>query len=166
MHSTLSLPRERPMPQKLSASALPATVETRVWAEEHHWLHGLFKSSANVAPTFRFPDLISACVTLAFTAPAGSAQLFTYMRTRLALRDQRAGGLRKEDMWRQQYQLLLAAQRSPDNQHPNPNFQLDQFTTACIALARARDEGGTPVLHQARLNLAERTSESLIRSMR
>lgn len=166
MQSILSLPRERHMPEKSFAVPPPATIETRLWAEEHQWLHGLFKSSANVAPTFRFPDLISACVTLVFEAPGGSLQLFTYMRTRLALRDQRAGGLRKEDMWRQQYQLLLNAQRSPDNQHPNPNFQLDQFTTACVALARARDEAGTPVLHQARLNLAERTACSLMRSAR
>jgi hypothetical protein len=38
-------------------------------------------------------------------------------------------------MWRQQYDLLLAVQRSPANRHPHPKFQLDQLTTACVACA-------------------------------
>jgi len=33
------------------------TIETRLWLDEHDWLHGLLHSNANVSPTFRFPDL-------------------------------------------------------------------------------------------------------------
>ena len=43
---------------------------------------------------------------------------------------------RRESIWRQQYDLLLAVQRSPANRHPHPKFQLDQLTTACVALCR------------------------------
>lgn len=59
-------------------------------------------------------------------------------------------------MWRQQYQLLLDLQRSPANRHPNPKFQLDQLTTACVALSRMQDASGMEVLMQARRNMAAR----------
>ena len=42
----------------------PDTIETRLWLQEHDWLYDLLKSDRNVAPTFRFPDLISACVSV------------------------------------------------------------------------------------------------------
>ena len=42
-------------------------VETRLWMEEHNWLYGLLRSSDNVAPTFRIPDLLSACVAIIFS---------------------------------------------------------------------------------------------------
>ena len=45
----------------------PETIETRLWLEEHDWLYGLLRSEDNVSPTFRFPDLISASVSLVFT---------------------------------------------------------------------------------------------------
>lgn len=66
---------------------------------------------------------------------------------------------RRESMWRQQYRLLLDLQRSPANRHPNPNpkLQLDQLTTACVALCRASDEPDSAVLLQARRNMAERS---------
>jgi hypothetical protein len=57
-------------------------------------------------------------------------------------------------MWRHQYQLLLDLQRSPANRHPNPKFQLDQLTTACVALCRAEDGSGAGILRQARRNMA------------
>jgi hypothetical protein len=60
-------------------------------------------------------------------------------------------------MWRHQYQLLLDLQRSPANRHPNPKFQLDQLTTACVALCRAEDGSGAGILRQARRNMAERS---------
>jgi hypothetical protein len=59
-------------------------------------------------------------------------------------------------MWRPQYEMLQELQRSPANRHPNPKFQLDQLTTACVALCRALDESGATVLSQARRNMAER----------
>ena len=65
---------------------------------------------------------------------------------------------RRESMWRPQYELLLAVQRSPANRHPNPKFQLDQLTTACVALCRAHESDGSLVLRQARLNMAERAA--------
>lgn len=61
-------------------------------------------------------------------------------------------------MWRPQYELLQAVQRSPANRHPNPKFQLDQLTTACVALARQIDDADARVLRQARLNMADRSS--------
>ena len=44
----------------------PETIETRLWLEEHDWLFTVLRSEGNVSPTFRFPDLISACVSLVF----------------------------------------------------------------------------------------------------
>jgi hypothetical protein len=45
---------------------LQDVIETRLWLEEHDWLYGLLRSDDNVSPTFRFPDLISASVSLVF----------------------------------------------------------------------------------------------------
>ena len=53
---------------------------------------------------------------------------------------------------------LLAVQRSPANRHPNPKFQLDQLTTACVALCRQHEGADTLVLRQARLNMADRAA--------
>ena len=66
---------------------------------------------------------------------------------------------RRESMWRQQYQLLLELQRSPANRHPNPKFQLDQLTTACVALCRGFDQSGDDILLQARRNMAARAHQ-------
>jgi hypothetical protein len=54
--------------------------------------------------------------------------------------------------------LLQDLQRSPANPHPNPKFQLDQLTTACVALVRFADLTGITVVRQARLNMASRQS--------
>ena len=62
-------------------------------------------------------------------------------------------------MWMPQYNLLLMLQRSPANRHPNPKFQLDQLTTACVALAREADATGSDVLRQARVNTANRAAK-------
>ena len=133
----------------------PDTIETRLWLEEHEWLYGLLRSSDNVSPTFRFPDLISACVSLVFTHEDAPLHIFRFLGTQLVLRAPQTPR-RRESMWRQQYEFLLAVQRSPANRHPNPKFQLDQLTTACVALCRAQDESGTSILQQARHNMAER----------
>lgn len=131
-------------------------IETRLWLEEHDWLYGLLRSEVNVSPTFRFPDLISACVALVFEHQDGPTRIFQFLGTELVLRSP-LSPRRRESMWRVQYQLLLALQRSPANRHPNPKFQLDQLTTACVALCRAEDGLGAGILRQARRNMAERS---------
>ena len=131
-------------------------IETRLWLEEHDWLYCLLRSEDNLSPTFRFPDLISACVSLVFEHHDAPARIFRFLGTELVLRSPQTPR-RRESMWRPQYELLLALQRSPANRHPNPKFQLDQLTTACVALCRMPDPLGTSVLQQARLNMVERS---------
>lgn len=131
------------------------TIGTRLWLKEHDWLYDLLHSEDNVSPTFRFPDLINACVSLVFLHDDAAARIFDFLGTQLVLRTP-ATPRRRESMWRQQYELLLAVQRSPANRHPNPKFQLDQLTTACVALCRATGDANSLVLRQARLNMAER----------
>jgi hypothetical protein len=131
-------------------------IETRLWLEEHNWLYHLLRSEDNVSPTFRFPDLISASVSLVFTHQHAAARIFQFLGTDLVLRSPQTPR-RRESMWRQQYQLLLDLQRSPATRHPNPKFQLDQLTTACVALCRAEDGSGAGILRQARRNMAERS---------
>ena len=131
-------------------------IETRLWLEEHDWLYTLLRSPDNMSPTFRFPDLISACVSLLFTHPDAPSRIFRFLGTELVLRSSQTPR-RRESMWWHQYQLLLDLQRSPANRHPNPKFQLDQLTTACVALCRAEDGSGAGILRQARRNMAERS---------
>ncbi len=131
-------------------------IETRLWLEEHNWLYRLLRSEDNASPTFRFPDLISASVSLVFTHQNAPCRIFQFLGTELVLRPPETPR-RRESMWRQQYQLLLDVQRSPANRHPNPKFQLDQLTTACVALCRAEDGSGAGILRQARRNMAERS---------
>ena len=130
-------------------------VETRLWLDEHVWLYSVLKSDQNIDPIFRFPDLISACVSLIFSAPEAARQIFGFLGTDLVARDPNTPR-RREAMWRPQYDLLLALQRSPANRHPNPKFQLDHLTTACVALCQQADETGASVLQQARINMAQR----------
>ncbi|MFZ5507889.1 MAG: hypothetical protein ACOY7P_20570 [Pseudomonadota bacterium] len=146
-HNVASAPAQREFPD---------VIETRLWLEEHDWLYRLLRSAGNVSPTFRFPDLISACVSLVFEHYDGPTRIFRFLGTELVLRSPQTPR-RRESMWRPQYQLLLALQRSPANRHPNPKFQLDQLTTACVALCRAADGSGAAVLRQARRNMAERS---------
>lgn len=130
-------------------------IETRLWIDEHDWLYGLLCSDSNVSPTFRFPDLISASISLVFAHQDAPARIFQFLWTELVLRSPQTPR-RRESMWRQQYQLLLELQRSPANRHPNPKFQLDQLTTACVALCREFDPSGDGILLQARHNMAAR----------
>ncbi|MEO8155138.1 MAG: hypothetical protein ABI605_18885 [Rhizobacter sp.] len=139
----------------LPEAVLPDTIETRLWLQEHDWLYDLLKSDRNVAPSFRFPDLISACVSIVFAGDDASPRVFAFLGTELVLRTSTTAR-RRESMWRSQYELLLALQRSPANRHPNPKFQLDQLTTACVALSRDEDASGNAVLRQARMNMAQR----------
>jgi hypothetical protein len=130
-------------------------IETRLWLEEHDWLYGVLRTPDNVAPSFRLPDLISACVSLVFARQNAAERIFQFLGAELILRRPQPVR-RRESMWRQQYQLLLDLQRSPANRHPNPNFQLDQLTTACVALCRIWDVSGNSILQQARRNTVER----------
>lgn len=144
------------VPSPTEQSDAHDVIETRLWIEEHEWLYRLLRSEENVSPTFRFPDLISACVSSVFVQKDASARVFKFLGTELVLRSP-VTPRRRESMWRQQYQLLLDLQRSPANRHPNPKFQLDQLTTACVALCRAEDPSGAGILQQARRNMAERS---------
>ncbi|WP_204302947.1 hypothetical protein, partial [Klebsiella pneumoniae] len=56
----------------------PETIETRLWLEEHDWLFTVLRSEGNVSPTFRFPDLISACVSLVFLHDDAPARIFDF----------------------------------------------------------------------------------------
>jgi len=146
------------MGTKLNAGHTDETIETRLWLEEHDWLYSLLKSTENISPTFRFPDLISACVSLVFANDDASQRIFEFLGTQLVLRSPQTPR-RRESMWTSQYNLLLALQRSPANRHPNPKFQLDQLTTACVALAREADASGANILRQARINMASRAAK-------
>lgn len=159
-HDPFARPVARNPPLAAAQSAPPDhdtqnTIETRLWLEEHVWLYKLLRSEQNVSPTFRFPDLIAACVSLAFAQPEAPSRIFGFLGTQLVLRAPQTPR-RRETMWRPQYEMLQELQRSPANRHPNPKFQLDQLTTACVALCRVLDETGTSVLLQARRNMAER----------
>lgn len=139
----------------LSAAAPSDVVETRLWMEEHMWLYALLRSSDNVAPTFRIPDLLSACVAIVFDRDDAAERIFGFLGTSLVLRAPTTPR-RRESLWRPQYELLHDLQCSPANKHPNPKFQLDQLTTACVALCRQEGESGAAVLRQARRNMAQR----------
>lgn len=132
-------------------------VETRLWMEEHSWLFGLLRSDDNVAPTFRIPDLLSACVAIVFGREDAAERIFGFLGTALVMRSP-ATPRRRESLWRPQYELLHDLQCSPANRHPNPKFQLDQLTTACVALCQKEDGSGAAVLRQARHNMVERHS--------
>ena len=157
MFSALPTARQEQAPHGAPEAEHPDTIETRLWLEEHEWLYGLLRSSDNVSPTFRFPDLISACVSLVFAQDDAAQRIFDFLGSQLVLRAP-ATPRRRESMWRQQYDLLLAVQRSPANRHPHPKFQLDQLTTACVALCQAMPGAEELVLRQSRLNMAERAS--------
>jgi hypothetical protein len=146
-------------PSRFTAGRTQDTIETRLWHEEHDWLVALLKSEHNVSPTFRCPDLISACVSLVFACDNAPTRIFEFLGTELVLRPPHSPR-RRESMWMPQYELLLAVQRSPANRHPNPKFQLDQLTTACVALSRNADPSGAQILAQARINMANRMAKT------
>lgn len=156
MHTATPTTRQHDTAPRTLRINLQDVIETRLWLEEHDWLYRLLRSEDNISPTFRFPDLISASVSLIFTHQDAPCRIFRFLGTELVLRPPETPR-RRESMWRHQYQLLLELQRSPANRHPNPKFQLDQLTTACVALCRTEDGSGTDILRQARRNMAERS---------
>lgn len=133
------------------------TVATRVWIEEFRALESLYNAPANRSPKLRYPDLISACVSLVFDGLDPSTRIFTFLHTKLVLRDQETAR-RQEDMWWPQYALLLALQKSELNRHPHPQFKLDHFTTACVALALEDSNFSQEVFYYARRNIAQRAA--------
>ena len=130
-------------------------VETRLWLEEHNWLYALLCNESNVAPTFRIPDLLSACVALVFNSDDAADRIFGFLGTALVMRSPTTPR-RRESLWRAQFELLHELQCSAANRHPNPKFQLDQLTTACVALCQWEDASGATVLVQSRRNMVER----------
>ena len=157
MRFALSLPREMSMANPIDRDEHTPTVQTRVWVEEHGWLHRIFKSPDNTSPKFRFPDLLSACVSLSVTSDEGQRRLVEYLVTQLTRRDPRTER-RSCDIWSAQFDQLMQAHRAPWNRFPNPMFELDHLTTACVAIAMALPDSETVVLRQARLNLLARAS--------
>ncbi len=155
MFTTTPTTRQHNVASPAEDSDAQDVIETRLWLDEHDWLYRLLRSEDNVSPTFRFPDLISASVSLVFSQSDAPTRIFQFLWTELVLRSPQTPR-RRESMWRQQYRFLLDLQRSPANRHPNPKFQLDQLTTACVALCQAADASGAAILLQARRNMAER----------
>lgn len=159
MFAATPTPHPRKVASPFGENDTQDVIETRLWLEEHDWLYRLLRSEDNISPTFRFPDLISASVSLVFAHPDAPARIFRFLGTEIVLRSPQTPR-RRESMWRQQYRLLLDLQRSPANRHPNPKFQLDQLTTACVALCRMADASGASILRQARHNMAERADHA------
>lgn len=133
------------------------TVATRVWIEEFEALERLYSDAGNCSPKLRYPDLISGCVSLVFDGLNPVHRIFTFLHTKLVLRDQETAR-RQEDIWRPQYLLLLALQKSEQNRHPHPQFKLDHFTTACVALALEDPRATQKVFDYARRNIAQRAT--------
>ena len=133
------------------------TVITRVWMDEFQGLESLYNDAANCSPKLRYPDLISACISLVYDGLDPANRIFTFLHTALVLRDQETPR-RQESMWRAQYLLLLALQKSELNRHPHPQFKLDHFTTACVALALQEPRAAQKVFHFARRNIAQRAA--------
>lgn len=137
------------------------TVATRVWIDEFQALEALYSDAGNCSPKLRYPDLISGCVSLVFDGLDPVNRIFTFLHTKLVLRDQETAR-RQEAIWRPQYLLLLALQKSEQNRHPHPQFKLDHFTTACVALALEEPRAAQRVFDYARRNIAQRAAASLL----
>lgn len=143
-----------------SSTRCEETIGTLVWMEEFHHIDQLFKHQHNYSPKLRHPDLISACIARVFAQPEPAKHIFSFLHTRMVLRDQ-CMPRRQEEIWRAQYVLLLALQKSEMNRHPHPRFDLGQFTTACIALALQEEGAQGKIFEQARRNIAERAISHL-----
>lgn len=142
------------------------TVETLIWPSEYDWIRDICRLPANRSPVFRFPDLISACIAMVCDRPGGGEEVFQRLGLDVAMRAVPSSRHRTH-IWRPQYEQLLGLQRSPANAFPNPRFQLDQFTTACVAIIRQEVPAGDQVYQQARQNLQQRLGgSSLVASVR
>lgn len=138
-----------------------STVQTRVWLDEHDWLHQIFKSPGNTSPRFRLPDLLSACVSLALADASARQQLVEAIVT-LHARHNSKCKRRSCDIFPAQFAQVKRAHGAPWNRFPNPMFDLDSITTGCVALAMAWPDGEARVLAQARANLFARTKADAV----
>jgi hypothetical protein len=164
LRSITDLPQSRGVTSSDQQGALLSrgeTVATRVWIDEFQALECLYSAPANCSPKLRYPDLISGCVSLVFDGLEPVNRVFTFLHTKLVLRDQETAR-RQEAIWRPQYLLLLALQKSDQNRHPHPQFKLDHFTTACVALALEEPHAAQRVFDYARRNIAQRAAASLL----
>ena len=154
---SIRIGRERTVPIDI---AREETVGTLLYPEEFDFLHRVYTDPENDSPKFRFPDLISACVSIVFADHRNpQRRLIDYARSELMVRNSRGRPkCRSEDMWPEQYELLRAVQTSPDNRYPNPKFNLGDFTSACVALVMAGAEPQRRILTQARANLLNRVA--------
>jgi hypothetical protein len=157
MFSALPTARQEQAPHGAPEAEHPDTIETRLWLEEHEWLYGLLRSERQRLADLPLPGPDQRLRVAGVPARRRAARIFDFLGTQLVLRPPLTPR-RRESMWRPQYELLLAVQRSPANRHPNPKFQLDQLTTACVALCRQHEGADTLVLRQARLNMADRSA--------
>ncbi|OGQ60366.1 MAG: hypothetical protein A3J24_11345 [Deltaproteobacteria bacterium RIFCSPLOWO2_02_FULL_53_8] len=155
--TTISSPRKFHVTRAMGSQHREETIITRVWIDEYAFLQTLYNCAENCSPKFRLPDLISACVSLIFLEPDPAAHIFSYLNTTLVLRNPDTAR-RQERIWKPQYELLLALQKSAANAHPNPQFKLDQFTTACIALVLPEADAKRRIFEQARKNTAARAA--------
>lgn len=155
MLPTLNRPGEFRATRAMEPRHHEETIATRVWIDEYVFLQTLYHCTENCSPKFRLPDLISACVSLIFLESDPAANIFSYLNTKLVLRNPDSER-RQEKLWAPQYKLLLALQKSAANAHPNPQFKLDQFTTACIALVMPDADAKRRIFEQARKNTAAR----------
>ncbi len=79
----IAMPNTSPASQAPEGTADTSdVVETRLWLEEHNWLYALLCNESNVAPTFRIPDLLSACVALVFTRGDAAERIFGFLEIR------------------------------------------------------------------------------------
>lgn len=156
MLETATPPHDLPLPPSAATDTVD-TSETMLWLPEHDWLYQLLRSERNVAPRFRMPDLLSACVSQMFAKGDACHRLFAFLGSELILREP-ATIRQREAMWRPQYVQLQALQLSAANRYPNPQFQLDQLTTGCVALARLDDPTGACTLRHARINIVSRSA--------
>ena len=88
--------------------------------------------------------------------------IFDYLRSELVLRNPNTTR-RREAMWKAQYNLLLALQRSRANKHPYPQFQLDQFTahSASHSLGSPAMRSGASSIRLVRTPLSAPAERSL-----
>lgn len=136
------------------------TVRSGLKLPEYQYLHALLGSSSNLSPRFLFPDLVSACVSLALGQPDGVVEVFRTLRGELVLRDPHQPR-RQCDLWYRQFVLLRELQVSADNHYPHPQFQLDQFTTTCVVITSRLGQAEQQIVEQARRNTAQRVAKQV-----
>jgi hypothetical protein len=83
MYSTTTPSRECALPRPVQAKRQEDTLDTYVWTDEYDFLRSLYDSADNTSPKFRFPDLISACVSLVFRDDNAAELIFAYLRSEL-----------------------------------------------------------------------------------